>query len=96
MTHLNSQPFSPAVGSPEGLGFPFRATRYFSQVTGTPKTNQEPIIMQTYPGLYYELSNNDSHQSTLHQVKTDRSSLGVMGFCCVDSKIGEFPYKSAL
>ena len=63
--------------------------------TGAWKTNKEPISMQTHKGLYYELSNKDSHQSTTHLLQTEGLSLGVLGLYCSYNKIGEFPDYSA-
>jgi hypothetical protein len=32
-----------------------------SKLQGPPKTTEEPILMQTHKGLYYDLPSKDSH-----------------------------------
>ena len=65
MTHPNSGLY-PSDGSPEGLGVPVKASRFYAQLTETAITSTEPIAMQTHRGRFYELSNKDSQQSNSH------------------------------
>ena len=58
--------FNPSHGSPEGLGVPVKASRFYAKLTETAMTSTEPIAMQTHRGLFYELSNKDSQQSNSH------------------------------
>ena len=62
-----------------------------------PKTTKEPILMQTHKGLYYELTNKDSHHHRHHHHHCSRSevrasSLGVQSIYCGYSKRGGFPF----
>ena len=65
------------------------------ELSKTSKTTKEPISKQIHKGLYYKLSNKDSHRSTSHLVQTKGLSQRVLGIYCSYSKIGEFPDKSA-
>ena len=44
--------FNPSHGSPEGLGVPVKASRFYAQLTETAMTSTEPIAMQTHRGLF--------------------------------------------
>ena len=44
--------FNPSDGSPEGLGVPVKASRFYAQLTETAMTSTEPIAMQTHRGLF--------------------------------------------
>lgn len=52
----------------------------YAQVTGTPKTTEEPIPMQTHKGLYHELASKDSHSHCYSRVRSESLQSSGVGY----------------
>lgn len=67
----------------------------YAQISGTPKTTKEPIVMLVTPGSFITSSSRDSHSHQCYGPSMRARAQGRWGFCREYLTLSNFPHKAA-